>query len=86
MSCVRCSGLLVPHDFLDLCGGMDRWFQGSRCVNCGFLDDPVMRLNRMPRTPLTSLSRGRTHSSGKINAMWPRVQPGPRSGTQRHTA
>jgi hypothetical protein len=70
MSCIRCRGLLVPHDFLNLYGGVGRWlFQGWRCVNCGFMDDPVMRMNRMPHAAMTSNRPERTGSFGKVRGM-----------------
>jgi hypothetical protein len=70
MCCLRCGGLLVPHDFLDLYGGVGRLlFQGWRCVNCGFVDDLVMRSNRMPHAAMTSDRPERARSLGKVRAM-----------------
>lgn len=50
MACPRCGGLLVPNN--EMVTGIyeeKTWlsFQGFRCVNCGFVDDPVIRTNRM---------------------------------------
>ena len=48
MACMRCGGLLVPADFADLwelTGPME--FQGARCLNCGFVDDAMIRANRL---------------------------------------
>lgn len=48
MACPRCGGLLVPDEMvagiyhaktLSSCSGY-------RCVNCGYMEDPVMRANR----------------------------------------
>lgn len=47
MSCIRCCGLLVtePRGGLDVKGhGMP---PAVRCVNCGYIDDPVFHANRL---------------------------------------
>ena len=47
MSCVRCRGFLVTesHSRLDMRGN---WVPPAvRCVNCGYIDDPVFRANRL---------------------------------------
>lgn len=49
MVCPRCGGLLVPNN--EMATGIceeKTWlsFQGFRCINCGFMDDPVIRANR----------------------------------------
>lgn len=50
MACPRCGGLLVPNN--EMVTGIyeeKTWlsFQRFRCVNCVFVDDPVIRTNRM---------------------------------------
>lgn len=40
--CPRCRGLLVPTQVMLPNGSL----AVIRCVNCGFYDDPVMRVNR----------------------------------------
>ncbi|HYM38412.1 MAG TPA: hypothetical protein VES96_08415 [Nitrospiraceae bacterium] len=53
MACIRCGGLQVVDDFADLwavTGPME--FRGARCLNCGFIEDPVIRANRL-QPPLT---------------------------------
>ena len=52
MACIRCGGLLVTDVFADLwelSGPME--FQGARCLNCGSIEDAVIRANRLqPRS------------------------------------
>lgn len=50
MACPRCGGLLIPDN--EIVAELDKekaWssLQGYRCINCGFMDDPVIRANRM---------------------------------------
>jgi hypothetical protein len=58
MTCVRCGGLLVTDHFTDLwelSGPME--FRGARCLNCGFIDDDVIRANRLQPAPERSGAR-----------------------------
>ena len=48
MGCIRCDGLLVTDEFVDLWevnGPME--FQGMRCINCGYIGDAVIFANRL---------------------------------------
>ena len=47
MPCARCGGLVIENraDFVDHVGQMKP--QGTRCVNCGAIDDPVILANRV---------------------------------------
>lgn len=50
MACPRCGGLLVPNSEVGTGIYEEKtWvaLQGYRCINCGFIDDPVIRANRM---------------------------------------
>lgn len=47
MVCQRCKGLLVRETFDDLRQEMARDCQATRCINCGCLEDPVVRANRL---------------------------------------
>ena len=52
MACMRCDGLLVPDDFVDLRevnGPME--FQGVRCINCGYIGDAIILTNRHQSRP-----------------------------------
>jgi hypothetical protein len=53
--CPRCSGLMVDERFYDFAG--DRPFQGVRCVNCGEILDPLIRVHRYQRSDSTHRSR-----------------------------
>ncbi len=59
MLCTRCGGLLIKG-WWDFPYGMAQGeLQGTRCVNCGSIDDPVIRANKRPshRSRMT-LTRG----------------------------
>lgn len=53
--CPRCSGLMVEEMYYDFAGF--RPFQGVRCVNCGEILDPVIRVHRYQRSDATHHSR-----------------------------
>lgn len=46
MSCERCGGLMVKERFGDP-DDTDAGFEGNRCLNCGSIEDPVIRVNRL---------------------------------------
>lgn len=58
MVCQRCKGLLVRETFDDLRWEMARDCPAIRCINCGFLEDPVVRANRLC---LPAAKRGVSH-------------------------
>jgi hypothetical protein len=47
MFCQRCRGLLVRETFGDLREGKGCMGLATRCINCGYLEDSVMRSNRL---------------------------------------
>lgn len=47
MFCQRCKGLLVRETFGELREGTDCMSLAIRCINCGYLEDSVMRVNRL---------------------------------------
>jgi hypothetical protein len=52
MACRRCGGLVVVEWFYDLHEEASRMHcRGSRCVNCGCIDDPIIRANRLHPPP-----------------------------------
>ena len=65
MSCLRCGGLLVRERLFEADGmSSTEQIDCDRCVNCGSLEDTIIRANRLPsRLPLRSREpRGpRTH-------------------------
>ena len=74
MTCHRCGGLLVKdqsvveilHDLSEVTGCMG---PTMRCINCGYLEDPVVRANRfrprMAKQPAPALLSAREPSRGK---------------------
>lgn len=49
MVCERCRGLLVYETFDDLSVGTDGLYTATRCINCGYIEDAVVRANRFMR-------------------------------------
>ena len=46
MVCQRCRGLTVCETFDDLSVDTDSLCTGTRCINCGCIEDAVIRANR----------------------------------------
>jgi hypothetical protein len=46
MVCQRCRGLLVCETFNDLNIETDSLYRSTRCINCGCIEDAVVRANR----------------------------------------
>ena len=55
MMCQRCSGLLVRETYGDLSDETTRLCPVTRCVNCGCMEDSVIRANRL-RPQMTNRS------------------------------
>jgi hypothetical protein len=53
MVCQRCQGLLVWDTFDDLNVGTDALCAATRCINCGYIEDAVVRANRFRRSAKT---------------------------------
>lgn len=53
MACRRCGGLVVVETVCDLCDLGEEANRMSRCVNCGCIEDPVIRANRLHPMPPT---------------------------------
>ena len=67
MLCHRCRGLLVYETFGDLREGKDCMGLAIRCINCGYLEDSVMRANRLcPPTTKRSVPRMRVMKGGVV--------------------
>ena len=49
MVCQRCRGLLVCETFDDLNFETDSLYRATRCINCGCIEDAVVRANRFQR-------------------------------------
>ena len=47
MTCQRCKGCMARDHFLDLMESGGEWWPSSwRCINCGYVLDPVLEQNR----------------------------------------
>jgi lysozyme family protein len=69
MVCQRCHGLLVWDTFDDLNIGTGALYAATRCINCGYIEDAVVRANRFRRSAkrrVTSRGRGRTSNVERI--------------------
>jgi len=48
MQCVRCDGLMVADNLIDMQeSGMPMWMKGWRCVSCGNIIDSLIQKHRM---------------------------------------
>ncbi len=47
MVCQRCRGLLVRETFGDLREEVGCKCPATRCINCGYIEDSVVRANRL---------------------------------------
>ena len=69
MFCQRCKGLLVHETFGDLRIEVDCMCPATRCINCGYIEDSVVRTNRLlppaakRAAPRFQEGRGRVHDS-----------------------
>lgn len=53
MNCSRCGGLFVTEYIVDPREGPLSGFYGRRCLNCGAIDDDVIRTNRRVALSIT---------------------------------
>lgn len=70
MVCQRCHGLVVRETFDDLNIETDSLSLATRCINCGCVEDAVMRANRFRRSVKTRVilhGRVRTGDVERIN-------------------
>jgi hypothetical protein len=67
MNCQRCRGLLVRETFGDLREEAGCMCPATRCINCGYIEDSVVRANRL-RPPATkrSVPRGIVWKEGVV--------------------
>jgi RNase P subunit RPR2 len=58
MVCQRCRGLLLREIFVELSAEAGITFLATRCINCGYIEDFVVRANRLhPPRVKQSMSR-----------------------------
>lgn len=69
MSCQRCQGLMVCETFDDQIIETHSLYCATRCINCGCIEDAVIRANRLRRSESTRVipcRRVRTDEVGCI--------------------
>jgi hypothetical protein len=67
MPCQRCKGLLVRETFGDLTDEAGCMSSAIRCINCGYIEDSVVRANRLgPPTAKRSMPRGIVWKGGAV--------------------
>lgn len=64
MNCLRCQGLMVEDQFIDLEGAFgEMWATSFRCVNCGCVHDAMIEQYRRARHQKVSVPpRGEAES------------------------
>jgi hypothetical protein len=67
MICQRCRGLLVHETFGDLREEAGCMCPATRCINCGYIEDSVVRANRLrPPVAKRSTPRGIVWKGGVV--------------------
>ncbi len=57
MNCRRCSGCMIQDHFIDLLESGGEWWAASwRCINCGFVHDPVLEKNRQAQRQMAAVA------------------------------
>ncbi len=50
MKCIRCSGLMVEDELVDLRESyLPMWMRALRCIACGNIEDPLIHQHRAVR-------------------------------------
>lgn len=66
MRCQRCQGLLVSEAFDDLNIETNCLYSAIRCINCGYIEDAVVRANRFRRSMETRATPRRRVRKGDV--------------------
>lgn len=66
MICPRCRGLLVREPVGGLNVKTDRLFTATRCINCGCIEDAVVRANRFHSSEKTRENPRRVVRKGTV--------------------
>ena len=69
MRCQRCRGLLVCETFDDLNIETDSLHTATRCVNCGCIEDAVVRTNRFRNSVRTRVIPRRRVRKGDVECI-----------------
>ncbi len=74
MFCQRCKGLLVCETYGELLEGSSRQRPATRCLNCGCIEDAVIRANRLNPPVARRAPRHRVGGKGKALFIKPRYE------------
>ena len=67
MICQRCRGLLVRETFADLREKTGCLSPATRCINCGYIEDSIVRANRLhPPAAKRAVPRGVLTKGGAV--------------------
>jgi len=66
MVCQRCRGLLICETFDDLNIETNSLYNATRCINCGCIEDAVVRANRFRRSENMRVSLRRRVRTGDV--------------------
>ena len=66
MRCQRCRGLMVCETFDDLNIATDSLYSAARCINCGCIEDAVIRTNCFRRSERTRVIPRRRVRKGDV--------------------
>jgi NADH:ubiquinone oxidoreductase subunit B-like Fe-S oxidoreductase len=66
MRCQRCRGLMVCGTFDDLNIERHSLYSAARCINCGCIEDAVIRTNRFYRSERTGVIPRRRVRKGDV--------------------
>ena len=67
MPCTRCGGLVIQNWWEFVEDASQQKLQGTRCVNCGAIDDPVIEVNRLrPHRARIIVPRGIAAGKGQV--------------------
>jgi hypothetical protein len=72
MSCSRCQGLMVAENLFTPSEGLSHtWVPVTRCLNCGNLEDSLIRLaRRLPEQLQRSVRPGPRRRGIWIHTLW----------------
>ncbi len=58
MKCHRCNGCMAKDHFVDMMESGGEWWTASwRCINCGYVLDPVLEQNRRKQREMAAMAQ-----------------------------
>lgn len=73
MLCQRCNGLLICEHLGELRAELGRMCLTTRCINCGCIEDSVIRANRLRHPGKTVVSQG-IATTGEVGFLRPHCE------------